>query len=156
MCNLQAPWFLADAVRGARAGTRIACNGPHMPSDLLLDVSSSTVLPLRTVGTRYTATGEQRLLLAVLCDAMQAYAVERRGKRRPGRLRELRQWFESGDRSYVFSFESVCDLLGLDTWCVRHHVFAERISLLRPWGHRVHPHRVVAPRAPRGHRAAIA
>jgi hypothetical protein len=124
-----------------------------MPGDWLHDVSSSTVLPLRTVGSRHATTGEQRLLLAVLCDAMAVYSAERRGKRRPGRLRELRQWFESGDRSYVFSFESVCDSLGLDACCVRHQVLGERVTDMRPWGHRVHPHRVVAPRGPRVHRA---
>ena len=127
-----------------------------MPSDWLRDVSASTILPLRTVGSRHATTGEQRLLLAVLCDAMQAYAAERRGKRRPGRLRELRQWFESGDQSYVFSFESVCDSLGVDAWCVRHQVLGERVPAMRPWGHRVHPHRVVAPRGPRTPRAVHA
>ena len=124
-----------------------------MPTDWPRDVSSSSVLPLRTIGSRHGASGEQRLMLALLCDAMQTYATERRGKRRPCRLRELLQWFESRDRSYVFSFESVCDSLGVDPGCVRHHVLGERVTTFRPWGHRVHPHRVVAPRGPRVQRA---
>ncbi len=80
------------------------------------------VLPLHTVGTRHGQTGEQRLLLALLSDAMQAYSAELARRRRPHRIRELRRWFESTDRSYVFAFESVCDALGLDAAYVRRRV----------------------------------
>jgi hypothetical protein len=102
--------------------------------------------PLRVVGCRYSETGEQRLMLAVLCDAMHAYAAERVRGKHPGRVTELRQWFESADRSYVFSFESVCDALGLEAAYVRHRVLRHPRLPRRPWAHRVHSHRIVAPR----------
>jgi hypothetical protein len=104
------------------------------------------VPPLRVIGTRHAQTGEQRLMLAVLCDAMHAYAAERLRKKRPARLTELHQWFESTDRSYVFAFESVCDALGLDATYVRRHVLGNAPPLRRPWAHRVHSHRIVPPR----------
>jgi hypothetical protein len=111
------------------------------------------ILPLHTVGARHGQTGEQRLILALLCDALQAYAGELARGKRPHRLRELKRWFESTDRSYVFSFESVCDALGLDVGYVRRRVLqTEPTRVRRAWGHRVHAHRIVAPRV---RRAAI-
>jgi hypothetical protein len=108
------------------------------------------LLPLHTVGARHGQTGEQRLLLALLCDAMQAYACELARRKRPHRLRELKRWFESTDRTYVFSFESVCDALGLDVGYVRRRVLqTEPTAVRRALGHRVHAHRIVAPRVRR-------
>ena len=104
------------------------------------------VLPLRAIGCRHAQTGEQRLMMAVLCDAMHAYAAEQVRRNRAARLLELRQWFESTDRSYVFSFESVCDALGLDAAYVRGRVLGRPPAIRRPWAHRVHSHRIVPPR----------
>jgi hypothetical protein len=107
-------------------------------------------LPLHTVGVRHGQTGEQRLLLALLSDAMQAYASELARQKRPHRIRELKRWFESTDRAYVFSFESVCDALGLDVGYVRRRVLGTVPNpVRRAWGHRVHAHRIVAPRVRR-------
>ena len=111
--------------------------------------AESLTLPLRAIGCRHAPTGEQRLMLAVLGDAMHAYAVERASRKRPLRVAELREWFESPDRSYVFAFESVCDALGLDPAYVRHHVLDRAALLHRPWAHRVHSHRIVPPRVRR-------
>ena len=112
--------------------------------------SDPFTLPLHTVGARHGQTGEQRLLLALLCDAMQAYAGELARQKHPHRIRELRRWFESPDRSYVFSFESVCDALGLDVGYIRQRVLRTAPTpVRRAWGHRVHAHRIVAPRVRR-------
>ena len=107
------------------------------------------VLPLRAIGARAAPTGEQRLMLAVLCDAMHAYAAEQARRKRPVRLFELQQWFESRDRSYVFAFESVCDALGLDATYMRRRVLGRVSITRRPWAHRVHSHRIVPPRVRR-------
>jgi hypothetical protein len=65
--------------------------------------------------------GERRLMVAVLEEAFSVYCKNVLA-RRP-RLRRLFQeaeaWFESDDRSWVFSFERVCETLGLDAGCVR-------------------------------------
>jgi hypothetical protein len=111
--------------------------------------AESLTLPLRAIGCRYASTGEQRLMLAVLCDAMHVYAAEQARRKRPARLAELRLWFESTDRSYVFAFESVCDALGLDAAYVRHYVLGPAPIVRRPWAHRVHSHRIVPPRVRR-------
>src|SRR5262245_3336123 len=92
-----------------------------LPNFSGLDDAGPLPFPLHTVGTRYRPTGEQRLLLAVLCDALHLYASAR-ARRHSRRLNELREWFTSDDRSYVFSFHSVCEALGLDGAGIRRRV----------------------------------
>jgi len=70
--------------------------------------------------SRIQAQGEQRLLLAVLEDAIvcfrkNAFARDRRGQRL---FRETREWMMSQDRQ-AFSFEYVCDVLGIEPQAVR-------------------------------------
>lgn len=110
--------------------------------------ASGVALPLCVSGTRSVPTGEHRLMLAVLCDAMQAYGGGR-FRRRARHLHELRAWFESDDCSYVFAFESVCDALGLDAAYIRRRVLGGGRVLRMPFVHRIHAHKVVAPRASR-------
>lgn len=96
---------------------------------------------------RLSRSGEQRLLLAVLSDAMHAHAQERARRKPRACLAELTAWFESTDRTYVFAFESVCDALGLDPAFVRRRVLGPaRAPTRRGWVHRVRDHRIVAPR----------
>jgi len=66
-------------------------------------------------------TGERRLLLAVLEEAVATFirykdATTTRGKRL---FREVREWFGSNERNYVCAFESICDHLSLDPDYVR-------------------------------------
>ena len=65
--------------------------------------------------------GERRLMLAVLEDAVSCY--QQFGLARDPRLREeyldARRWIESRDREWAFSFENICDVLGLDGSCIR-------------------------------------
>jgi hypothetical protein len=65
--------------------------------------------------------GEQRLMLAVLENAILAYqkhvfSVGRRGRKL---FRETESWILSGDRRSPFAFESICDALDLDPGYVR-------------------------------------
>ncbi len=64
-------------------------------------------------------TGEHRLMLAVLEDAVNIYLKRNGG--RPGLrvFREIEQWFASTDDSYIFSFERICQALGLDAEFIR-------------------------------------
>ena len=87
-------------------------------------LQEDAVLPgqFPTLGLKRYRSGEHRLMLAVLCDAAYAYSTEG-GRRRGLRMRrEIEQWFESGNTAYVFSFESICDALGLDASYVRRRV----------------------------------
>ena len=71
--------------------------------------------------------GERRLMLAVLEDAVDSYRkyALARDPREQACFLEAREWFLSDDRSWLFAFENVCDVLemnpdylraGLDKW----------------------------------------
>lgn len=71
--------------------------------------------------------GERRLMLAVLEDAVDSYRkyAMARDPREQACFLEAREWFFSTDRSWLFAFENICDVLemnaeylrtGLDKW----------------------------------------
>jgi hypothetical protein len=71
--------------------------------------------------------GERRLMLAVLEDAVDSYRkyAIARDPREQACFLEAREWFLSDDRSWLFAFENICDVLemnaeylrsGLDKW----------------------------------------
>ena len=64
------------------------------------------------------ADGEYRLLWSVLEDAMRSYLVNR-GRSNPTQRKsfeEVRSWFEPANESRsLFAFETICDLLGVDS-----------------------------------------
>lgn len=96
-------------------------------------------------------SGEQRLMLAVLQDAIRCSLKIPAGRRLPphGPATEARRWIESADMQWPFSFERICEALGLDATRVRATVLASGgtssaeqpqpallISKLRREGHR--------------------
>jgi hypothetical protein len=102
-----------DGTRCRRAAHTACRHGMNVCSrdDEIAD--ATTVLLL--LGSRERPTAEQRLMLALLCDAVYRYEAVR-GAVTPSRMQErseLAAWFASTDRSYVFAFESVCDVLDL-------------------------------------------
>jgi hypothetical protein len=66
---------------------------------------------------------EQRLMCAVLEEAVIELATPRVAARSPLRAHRNRQellaWFASADRSWPFSFENICDAIDLDPAQVR-------------------------------------
>jgi hypothetical protein len=64
---------------------------------------------------RHDWEGARRLCAAVLADAVNLYLKSGQGKR----FREARAWIESTDRTRVFSFERVCEVLGMDPGYLR-------------------------------------
>jgi hypothetical protein len=71
--------------------------------------------------------GERRLMLAVLEDAVDSYRkyALARDPREQACFLEAREWFFSNDRTWLFAFENICDVLemnpdylraGLDKW----------------------------------------
>lgn len=66
-------------------------------------------------------TGEQRLMISIIelaVDDYMKYAGFR--DRSPHELFAAAEaWIESADRSWLYSFETICDHLGLDAGCVR-------------------------------------
>src|SRR5438309_7995863 len=68
--------------------------------------------------------GEHRLMAAILDDAVQTYCMPLVARARGGwrAEREAGEWIESTDRSWIFSFERICEALDLDATCIRRGV----------------------------------
>jgi len=67
-------------------------------------------------------SGERRLMLAVLEDAIRTLLV---AKRMPVPLKRLRHdiaWIESTTQTEPFAFESICDALGFDPSYIRNRL----------------------------------
>ena len=64
---------------------------------------------------------EKTLLLAILEDAIHCYRKFATVRNRAGReqFREAEEWLMGGGDGWVFAFDNVCDLLGLDPEYVR-------------------------------------
>ena len=76
--------------------------------------------------------GERRLMIAVLEDAVSVYrkqAAVREGRNREIFL-EAEEWIEDQDRSWLFSFQNICDVLGLDADYLRRGLRALKTQAL--------------------------
>ena len=69
---------------------------------------------------------EKSLLLAMLEDAIHLFQKYRGARDRAGkeRFREVEGWFMRKGNHWLFSFENVCELLGLDPQYVRRGLLA--------------------------------
>jgi hypothetical protein len=59
---------------------------------------------------------EKDLLLAILQDAIDTYRKYRGARDRDGKkqFRETEEWIMEGGDDWIFSFNNICELLGLD------------------------------------------
>jgi len=78
--------------------------------------ASQCILPEQFSGVSGKRTPEHKLALAVLEETFQIFmrhhdAVSRHGRRL---FQEASEWFKSKDRSWPYSFENICDFLGLE------------------------------------------
>ena len=60
--------------------------------------------------------GERKLMAAILSDGIEAYIVQSTVEKLHGRRRndDAIEWVDTRDYSYVFSFDLVCESLGID------------------------------------------
>jgi hypothetical protein len=67
------------------------------------------------------ALGERRLLRAILLDAASCFYKHRNARDSEDRklAREAERWFRCRDNSSPFSFQALCDALGLNAYEVR-------------------------------------
>jgi len=79
--------------------------------------------------------GERRLMLAVLEDAVEVYrkqvgATDPRGRQL---FEEADEWIENTDPSWLFSFQNICDVLGIEAEYIRRglHGLKERARKTR-------------------------
>ncbi len=65
--------------------------------------------------------GERRLMLAVLEDAVDSYRkyALARDPREQACFLEAKEWFVSYDRSWLFAFENICDVLEMNAEYLR-------------------------------------
>ncbi len=88
-----------------------------------------TMLPSQyfdRVARRTEFDGERRLMIAVLEDAVDVYRklAGARDARRQQLFRDAEEWIESEDRSWIFSFQNICDVLGIESEYLRRGLHA--------------------------------
>ena len=88
-----------------------------------------TLLPSQffdRVRRRVEHDGERRLMIAVLEDAVDVYRKQAGAQeaRNQQLFREAEEWIEDRDRTWLFSFENICDVLDIDSTYVRRGLHA--------------------------------
>jgi hypothetical protein len=73
------------------------------------------------LGKETGATNERGLMLAILRDAVECYQKYALARDPQGEdlHRDAAEWIFSNDREWPFSFENICDVLGVDAEYVR-------------------------------------
>ena len=87
------------------------------------ETTAAVFEPWALLGTQWTvahtqrASGEKRLMAAVLADAIRLYLKYAQSPTVGGRreFRETADWVESRDRRELYGFQSICETLGIDT-----------------------------------------
>jgi len=97
-----------------------------------------TLLPSQyfdRIKARKQLDGERRLMIAVLEDAVDVYrkqagATEPRGQ---ALFRDAEEWIENPDKSWLFSFENICDVLDIEVDYIRRglHAWKDRVAKAR-------------------------
>jgi hypothetical protein len=79
------------------------------------------ILPSQHFGSRRKQAPEQRLMIAVLHDALDCLEKYRSATGSHGRrlFREAKQWFLADETEWPYSFECICGALDLDSNAVR-------------------------------------
>jgi hypothetical protein len=101
-----------------------------------------TILPaqIELSGRFGVAVGERRLLWAMLLDAATCFYKHRDARNNNGRklFREAERWIRARDDNGPFSFQAVCDVLGLNAQSVRvsllECVYGEQLTSSRAAG----------------------
>jgi hypothetical protein len=105
---------------------------------LSLEDLGGSILPAQyfePLKQRKLLNGERRLLLAVLEDAVRSYLsnMSRTSIEQRREFAQVQRWFHSPhDAQGLFSFESICDLLGIDANIFRKRLDAIGIHNLAP------------------------
>jgi len=91
---------------------------------------------------RASIDGERRLMVAILEDAVDVYRKQAGAKDPRGQqmFEEAEAWIDDPDRTWLFSFQNICDVLDIDADYLRRG--------LRLWKQRAHA-------APRGQVVAL-
>ena len=113
-------------------------DGFQLSSDIAVErcVGLNQILPSQyyDVSGGHRLTGEQRLMLALLADAINVYqqgAMSRNTRKRLLFI-DAERWITGGARCrHVFSFDTVCDALGINPGMLRRRMMAWKHELQR-------------------------
>jgi hypothetical protein len=91
--------------------------------DVLLPVQHA-----RRTGVRRGQRGEQRLMMAILEDAVDVYLKHAGAKQGAKRalFEDAEQWVDDADTTWIFSFESICAVLDIDPDAIRDGLHAHK------------------------------
>ena len=83
-----------------------------------------TLLPSQyfdRIRRRASSDGERRLMVAILEDAVDVYRKQvcARDRKRRQLFEDAEAWIESPDKSWIFSYENICEMLGIDAGYLR-------------------------------------
>ena len=83
-----------------------------------------TLLPSQyfdRIRRRASFDGERRLMVAILEDAVDVYRKQAgaRDRKRRQMFEDAEAWIESPDKSWIFSYENICEVLGIDAEYLR-------------------------------------
>jgi len=95
-------------------------------------------------------SGEKRLMLAVLQDALDCYqkyafATDGQGQQM---FADASAWISDGDRSWYFSFENICEILEINPEYLRHGVMLWRQRAVLSANHAPRPQAMAAAESP--------
>jgi len=97
-----------------------------LATDNAFDWPDGTLLPaqLPVALDGVAVTGVKGLMIAVLEDAISCLGTAGRGAGARARLQAVAaaKWIRSRDASWPFSFQAICDVLGLDSDRLRRHL----------------------------------
>lgn len=76
---------------------------------------------LETIKRKLPLAAEQRLMLAVLADAIYCFQkyYNARGRKNRRLFEDTEAWIIGSGADWIFSFENICETAGLDPSCVR-------------------------------------
>jgi hypothetical protein len=86
--------------------------------------SVECILPAQFHERRTARSGEERLLHAVLKDAIAAYLGEEKEE-----VLEAARWLKDTTCKHPFSFENICDVFGIDSGWLRQRLMRQRAIL---------------------------
>jgi hypothetical protein len=83
-----------------------------------------TLLPSQyfdRIRRKASADGERRLMVAILEDAVDVYRKQAgaRDRKRRQLFEDAEAWIDSPDKSWIFSYENICEVLGIDAEYLR-------------------------------------
>jgi hypothetical protein len=102
------------------------------PMGVFVDDMAITSAYWETVMTKNYSQPEEELMLAVLKDALMTY--KKRMHLGNALFREAETWFFSREKDRLFSFETVCAVLGLSPGRIRNQLLAWRLNVLSDLG----------------------